>query len=298
MRKSDEALQPIAAGHGGPADHRRQRAGGAADDDVLRRRALQPHRVDDDVEEDGEGEQRRRQRQLVAKPEERRPSRPRASGRRRAPRRRSRGRPASGASRVRRITASMSASYHMLSAPEAPAPTAIASSAAKPITGWMPPGAIAMPTKRGEHDQRHHARLEQREVVADAPPSDVDRRSASVVRFTAVGIGHPVVGAVSRCAVPRRQRDARQRLPLVERRRRRQRPFERRRAGAPRIVAGRPLLREGVPHAVEEDQRRRRPRCRSRSTRRSSSRRRRPDSRHSGAACRTGRGNAAGRRPG
>ena len=46
---------------------------------------------------------------------------------------------------VRAIFASMSASYHMLSAPEAPAPTAIASSAAKPITGWGGCGAISMP---------------------------------------------------------------------------------------------------------------------------------------------------------
>ena len=51
------------------------------------------------------------------------------------------GRPA-----VRVITASMSASYHMLSAPAAPAPTAMHSSAVKPITGWMCPGAIIRPT--------------------------------------------------------------------------------------------------------------------------------------------------------
>ena len=47
---------------------------------------------------------------------------------------------------VRVITASMSASYHMLSAPEAPAPIAMQSSAAKPITGWMWPGATSSPT--------------------------------------------------------------------------------------------------------------------------------------------------------
>jgi len=40
------------------------------------------------------------------------------------------GRPA-----VRAIFASMSASYHMLSAPEAPAPTAMQSSAVKAMTG-------------------------------------------------------------------------------------------------------------------------------------------------------------------
>jgi hypothetical protein len=40
----------------------------------------------------------------------------------------------------------MSASYHMLSVPAAPAPTAMHRSAVKPITGWMWPGAIMMPT--------------------------------------------------------------------------------------------------------------------------------------------------------
>ena len=48
---------------------------------------------------------------------------------------------------VRRMTASISASYHMLSAPEAPAPTATATSATKPSQGWMPPGAATMPTR-------------------------------------------------------------------------------------------------------------------------------------------------------
>ena len=48
---------------------------------------------------------------------------------------------------VRAISWSMSESYHMLSAPEAPAPTAIASSAIAPITGWTGCGAISMPAK-------------------------------------------------------------------------------------------------------------------------------------------------------
>ena len=47
--------------------------------------------------------------------------------------------------RVRAISVSMSASHHMLSAPAAPAPIAIASSEAKPITGWSLPGAISIP---------------------------------------------------------------------------------------------------------------------------------------------------------
>ena len=47
---------------------------------------------------------------------------------------------------VRVITASMSASYHMLSAPAAPAPTAMQSSAVKPSTGCRWPGATTSPT--------------------------------------------------------------------------------------------------------------------------------------------------------
>ena len=51
------------------------------------------------------------------------------------------GRPA-----VRCISASMSASYHMLRAPEAPAPTAMHSSAMAPSAGCGCSGASIMPT--------------------------------------------------------------------------------------------------------------------------------------------------------
>ena len=47
---------------------------------------------------------------------------------------------------VRDIIASMSASYHMFSAPDAPAPMAMNSNAVKPITGFICPGAATMPT--------------------------------------------------------------------------------------------------------------------------------------------------------
>ncbi len=46
---------------------------------------------------------------------------------------------------VRFMRASRSASYHMLSAPEAPAATAMQSTAVKPITGWIWPGAASRP---------------------------------------------------------------------------------------------------------------------------------------------------------
>ena len=51
------------------------------------------------------------------------------------------GRPA-----VRVISASMSASYHMFSAPAAPAPAAMQTSAANPITGCTCTGATTSPT--------------------------------------------------------------------------------------------------------------------------------------------------------
>ncbi len=48
--------------------------------------------------------------------------------------------PGTGRLLVRRITASMSASHHMLSAPDAPAPMAMNSVAASASTGWIAPG--------------------------------------------------------------------------------------------------------------------------------------------------------------
>ena len=48
---------------------------------------------------------------------------------------------------VRCMRASISASYHMFSAPEAPAPTAMQRSAVKAITGCMGTGASTSPTK-------------------------------------------------------------------------------------------------------------------------------------------------------
>ena len=52
-----------------------------------------------------------------------------------------------GRPQVRFMIASMSRSNHMLMAPEAPAPTAMHSTATAPISGWMSPGATARPAK-------------------------------------------------------------------------------------------------------------------------------------------------------
>ena len=51
-----------------------------------------------------------------------------------------------GRAAVRAMRPSMSASYHILSAPAAPAPTAMHRSATKPITGCKWPGATTRPT--------------------------------------------------------------------------------------------------------------------------------------------------------
>ena len=123
--EQNERLEPDLSGRRCPADHRRKRAGGAADDDVLWRLPLQPHRVHDDVEEDREGEQRGRFdiESREQEPRLRRTARTSpntsASAREILPR-------GIGRLAVRAITASMSASYHMLSTPAAPAPAAIA----------------------------------------------------------------------------------------------------------------------------------------------------------------------------
>jgi len=47
---------------------------------------------------------------------------------------------------VRAINASMSASYHMLSTPAAPAPAAMQRRATKPMSGSRRPGATNSPT--------------------------------------------------------------------------------------------------------------------------------------------------------
>ena len=134
------------AGDRGPADQRRQRAGRAADHDVLRRPALQPDRIDEDVEGD------RQRQQLRRHPVDRQPHDHDRADRQhdaesRAPRPASSGPAGSGRIAVRRITASMSRSYHMLIAPDAPAPTAMHNTATAASTGWRCPGATTSPTK-------------------------------------------------------------------------------------------------------------------------------------------------------
>ena len=81
---------------------------------------------------------------------------------------------------VRCMQASMSASYHMLSAPDAPAPTAMQISAMTASTGCDRLRRQHHADERREHHQRHHAWLHQGDEVADAAArlSAAERRGA------------------------------------------------------------------------------------------------------------------------
>ena len=140
---------------------------------------LQPHRVHDDVEEDREGEQRCRCE--VG----------RQSQDARLHCRRERGRKTSASAReilprgigriaVRVMTASMSASYHMLSTPAAPAPAAMARIATNAKQRIKVRRRNHQSDERGEDGKHHHARLHQRDKVGPirecSPPSSPRRR--------------------------------------------------------------------------------------------------------------------------
>ena len=56
----------------------------------------------------------------------------------------------------------------MLSAPQAPAPAAIAESVATSLSQSSDRGASTNPTAPGEHDERHDARFEENEMIDDA----------------------------------------------------------------------------------------------------------------------------------
>ena len=148
-----------------PSDQRRESAGGSADDDVLRRPRLQPDGVDQHVEEDRRGKQHGREpvgRETHQKHREESRGRPRSA----TPIGGSIRPAGSGRLAVRRIFASMSASYHWLSAPQAPAPSAMHRIAVKPSTNGSCTGATSKPHRPVKTTRLHHARLGQREKVA------------------------------------------------------------------------------------------------------------------------------------
>ena len=149
-------------------------------------------------------------------------------------------RPGAAASAVRFISASISASYHMLSAAAAPAPSAMHRIAVKPSTGWIGTGATSRPhspvkttsvitrglvsarksrqsagRRRQECRRRHRHR--QLTVQHPAPARRYRRLRAGWMPLRR----QSTFGSVSNWWIGRRAR---------------QRPFERRRAFAPRIV--------------------------------------------------------------
>ena len=153
------------AGRGDPADQRRERPGGAADDDILRRARLQPHGIDQHVEQDRRGKQRRRQ-PVGRKPHQqhREGAEPDAEVQRRVP---LSIRPAgSGRLAVRRIFASMSASYHWLSAPARAGAKGDAQDRGEAERQRRQRRRDQHPAQPGEDHEAHHARLGQREEIA------------------------------------------------------------------------------------------------------------------------------------
>ncbi len=220
--------------HRGPADGRRQRSRQSTDDDVLRRAALEPERVHEHVEEDGEGEQRRskrvheqahhcdggnrdppaeHERVLAGNVPER-------NGTGRGPRH-----PRVDIGIVRHVEGTRGAGAEC-----------DAQQGRERHQRMHVPRRHRDSGKPSEHHQRHHPRLEQREEIAD-------RRRARLC---------PEDGGCYHQLMHSAHRDARQLVVGVERRRRRQRPLQRRGARAPRIVAGKPLAQERFRHADQE----------------------------------------------
>ena len=235
---------PVAAAQ---RDDGRQGPGGAADDDVLRRPALQPHRVDDDIEEDREGEERggqrswRRGRAPATEPPARTRPNVRASSGRIATRR---DRPAAGA---RHHRVDVGVVPHVEGAGRA-RPDRDGEERGEGDEGMDVARRHGEPDERGEHDERHHPRLQERDIVADRGVAEagdglavaVDPQSDVAQERGSFDDGRSGPSVVPR-GLARPLLDARQGLELVEGRRRGQRPFERRRAFAPRI-GRRPLL--------------------------------------------------------
>ena len=122
------------------------------------------------------------------------------------------------------------------------------------------------PDQRGEHHEEHHPRLHQREIFGDLAAFGGGQDFGLASRLTSVmrhslknGEGRePSSGSRPAPMTMRFRRsssfDARQRFIGVEGRRRRQRPFERRGAHAPRIGRRVHLLGEGVDDAEQEHQ--------------------------------------------
>ena len=147
------------------ADHRREGAGRAADDDVLRRPALQPDRVDDDVEEDREGEEGGGE-PVGDKPERQH----RADGKRHAEGQRLLGPDAPV--RDRPLACARHQRVDIGVPPHVEAAGSPGSDRDHDERGEGDDGACRRvrdghADERREHDERHHPRLQERDVVGD-----------------------------------------------------------------------------------------------------------------------------------
>src|SRR4051812_45814740 len=139
---------------------------------------------------------------------------------------------------VRDITASMSRSYHMLMAPDAPAPTAMHRIAVSARTGCRCPGASSMPVRpvKTTSDITRGFRS------ATKSPTEAPPRSSAT----------PPIEMSLKMLSPRLLLDDRDLVEGVERRRRGNLPLQRRRADAPRIL--RDALTRGQRAEDDEDE--------------------------------------------
>src|SRR5690606_33831450 len=152
-------------------------------------------------------------------------------------------------------------SNHILSAPEAPAPTAMQMSAMAASAGWSGPGATTSPTKAVKTTSDITRGFMSAMKSPTVPPpvsarlSRVYRTVTSLILLASHEPGcRPPDGIRELFSVVIRRLDTRHRLAAVEGRWRGERPLVCRRAFAPGIVR-RLLLHDevGVEHADKED---------------------------------------------
>src|SRR5262245_27917288 len=160
-----------------------------------------------------------------------------------------------GRAAVRCMRASMSASYHILSAPEAPAPTAMQRMAMPARTGLSAPGANIMPVKAvNTTNDITRGFIRAMKSATLAPTRFTGRVLLKGMPSSAMSLQSG--GAYTDASVVRTLLQGWQPLVGVECRRRGQRPLQRRGADAPRIVGRFDLGDEvGIKHGQYEQER-------------------------------------------
>src|SRR4029077_9879602 len=160
-----------------------------------------------------------------------------------------------GLDAVRCMRASMSASYHMLSAPEAPAPTAMHRMAMLARTGLSDPGSSIMPVNAvNTTNDITRGFIRAKKSATLAPTRFAGRVLLRGMPSSAMSLQSG--GARRDASVMRTLLQAWQALVGMECRWRRQRPLQRRGADAPRIVGRFDLGDEvGIEHGQHEQER-------------------------------------------